>query len=352
MPQKLENNSPIKGENLSVSLPSFRKKPTSLGKISLHLHCLLQMSSTAETILFASEQLAIYGYFAILIAGVIGNVCNILVFTCFKLFRRNQCAFYLIVESMSNCALLLIALPFRITEVAFNYDTTRGAVVWCKLKSMISYTLAIISFSAICFAAIDQFLSTNNQAWLKQMSTLKLAHRLVYGAILIWIIYGSLFLIFFEIQPNSSCAISNVAFARYFSFFHYIILNGIIPVSVSSTFSLLAYLNVRRIVRLRMPVIRRKLDKQLTAMVLADVVFLVATILPSDILRIYTLNVTPNPNDSVQIAVVQLISAIGYALYYMNTSVCHLLLLTSFIVFVLGCILYILSGITEISPSS
>jgi hypothetical protein len=125
------------------------------------------MSTVAATISFAAKEFAVYSYFLILIIGFIGNVCNIFVLTCFKLFRRNQCAFYLIALLISNCFLLIFALPFRITEVGFAYDTTRVSLAWCKLRPMISHTLTLVSFSATCFAAVDQYLSTNYQPWLK-----------------------------------------------------------------------------------------------------------------------------------------------------------------------------------------
>jgi hypothetical protein len=74
-----------------------------------------------------------------------------------------------------------------------------------------------------------------------------------------------------------------------------------------------------------MPVTRRKLDKQLTAMVLINVVILFITILPSIIFRIYILNITVDPNDSIRIAINQLISNVAYALFYINPSVSNLL---------------------------
>ncbi|CAF0914706.1 unnamed protein product [Rotaria sp. Silwood1] len=280
----------------------------------------MSSSSVVSTILFASKEFAIYGYFFISITGCIGNICNIVVLTGSKSFRQSQCAFYLITESISDCCLLLVVLPFRISELAFDIDTTRLSVFWCKFRPMISHTLALMSFSSICFAAIDQYLSTNYHAWLRQLSTLKLAHRLVYGALIIWILYDSIFLIFFGIRPTFGCMIDNVGFSLYYSFFHFIILNGVLPSSIASLFSLLAYLNVRRLVQLRMLVIRRQRDKQLTAMVLAKVVVLVVTILPSTIFRIYILNKTVNPNDSIRIAIDQLISNIAYSLFYINSS--------------------------------
>jgi hypothetical protein len=280
------------------------------------------MSSVATTILFISQQFAIYSYSLILIIGLIGNLSNILVFASVKAFRRNQCAFYLITVSISDCGTLLITLPVRLTELAFNYDTSRASLMWCKFRPLITNILGFISFSSICFAAIDQYLSTNHHPRIKQLSTLKLAHRLIYSAIVFWIIYDCIFPIFYDLQPTTGCAIYNIYFANYYSFFHLIILGGIIPIFTSSMFSLLAYSNVRRIIQLRMAVVRRKLDRQLTAMVLAKVAFYTVTVLPSIIIRIYILNVTVSSGDSIKIAVQQLILSIAYALFYVNSSVC------------------------------
>ncbi len=60
-----------------------------------------------------------------MIGGLIGNFCNILVFRCFKLFQRNQCAFYLMVESIASLGVLLVIVPFRIAEFVFAYDLTQ-----------------------------------------------------------------------------------------------------------------------------------------------------------------------------------------------------------------------------------
>lgn len=279
------------------------------------------MSSTTTTILLVSQQLAIYLYSSIFILGLFGNIILVFIFTAVKIFRNNQTIFYLITMTINDCSLLIFALPFRWIDLAFGHDLTRLSLIWCKLRPMISHTLALISFSAICFATIDQYLSTNHQPWLKRLSTLKLAHRLIYTSIIIWIIYDCIFLIFFDSKPTTGCGIYNLEFSRYYSFVHYITLNGIIPIVVSSMFSLLAYWNVRRIVQLRMQIVRRRLDRQLTAMVLSKVAFLVLTILPSIIFRIYLLNITVNSNDYLRLAIHQLISNIAFALFYVNTAV-------------------------------
>jgi hypothetical protein len=278
---------------------------------------------SAQEILLASQHFTISVSFFILFAGIFGHIIDILIFTSSKPFRKNQSAFYLTTESIVNCIHLLISFTSRIAMNGFANDLTQTSIAWCKLRNFFVSSFTFLSLTIVCFAAIDQYLSTNHQVWLKQLSTLKLAHRLIYSSIIVWIAYGSVFLIFFDLRPTAGCAIYNIDFSRYYSFFHFIALSGLIPIFVSSTFSLLAYFNVRRIIQRRTPVVRRKLDKQLTAMVLAKVVFLVVTILPSVIFRIYILNVTVDPNDSVRIAIHELISNIAYALFYIDSAVCN-----------------------------
>ena len=278
-------------------------------------------ASVADTISLVTKQYTIYGYGTVLLLGLFGNISNVIIFSTLKVFQRNQCAFYIIVESICNFALLILALPFRVAEYAFAYDATRLSLVWCKLRPLISHTLALMAFSAICCAAVDQYLSTNHHSWLRKLSNFKSARRVIYSLLVIWTLYDAMFLIFFEIQSKSGCTVYNTVFARYYSFGHYIVLNGLLPILISGMFSAFAYLNVRRIVRLRLALTRRKLDKQLTAMILAKVTFLVVTIFPSVVFRIYILNSNDNPQDLVRVAIDQLVSSFAYSLFYINSAV-------------------------------
>lgn len=287
--------------------------------------------TTAQEIILTAQKYTLSVYFVVLIGGLIGNICNIIVFSGLKIFRHNQCAFYLITASIADIFLLIIVLPFRVTDYVFGYDPTRLSLAWCKIRQTIVPAFSLMSFSAICFAAIDQYLSTHYIPWLRRLSSLKLAHCLVCIAIIIWTLHGIPFLIFFEIQPTSGCTIYNEGFSRYYSFVHFCVLSGILPIIFSSCSSILAYLNVRRIVRLQVPIVRRRLDRQLTTMVLSKVTFLVVTTSPFVILRIYQLNRYINPNNSVQIAIEQLLSTITSSLFYINSAVSSDILINMFI---------------------
>ncbi|CAF4045710.1 unnamed protein product [Adineta steineri] len=97
---------------------------------------------------------------------------------------------------------------------------------------------------------------------------------------------------------------------EYSTFFFYPVLGGFLPIVIASLFSILAYHNVRRIVRRQLPIVRRKLDKQITAMVLMRVIAFVCLVLPYNAYRIYTINFPISRSVPIAYAVGRLIQAI------------------------------------------
>ena len=281
------------------------------------------MPLSAQNILFISQLYTLVVYILLIVFGLVGNLFNVLTFRCFKLFRSHPCAFYLIVESIANATLMIIVLPFRITDFVFAYDPTRLSSAWCKLRHALVATSSLLSFSTVCFAAIDQYLSTNSYPRLRQLSTLKLAYRLSSLAGVTLVLYGIPFAVFYRIQPMSDCSIAHPAFLRFYSFVHLSVLSALLPIIVSSLFATLAYTNVRRIIRRQMPLVRQRLDRQLTSMVLTKVAFLVVNILPFDTYRIYLSNVSSSKHDPFRFAVEQLIFTITSSLFYVNSAVSH-----------------------------
>ncbi len=279
------------------------------------------MSSTENILINISKQFSIYVSFTILFAAIISNILNLAVFTQLTIFRRHQSAFYFIIGSIVDFIQSVITFTFRIFTYGFNIDPSTTSVVWCKMRPTIAQTCAIISAGAVCCAAIDQYLSTNYHGRLRQMSTIKLAHRLMFIIACLALLHSILFLLFYGIVPPIGCAPLNPPFKFYTSFVHFCLVIGLIPISIASTFAILAYFNVRRIIRQQIPVVRRRLDKQLTAMVLVRVILYVSTTLPFIGYQIYQLNVPPDPNNILRLAIDQLLAAVFYTVYFTNYSV-------------------------------
>jgi hypothetical protein len=149
------------------------------------------------------------------------------------------------------------------------------------------------------------------------MSTLKLAHRLTFVAICIWILHGIPYAIFYEIIPPNGCVMLNAGLLRYYSFFYYPVLHGLLPIFVASFSSLFAYRNVRHLVRRQTSVVRRRLDRQLTAMIFVRVIVFILMLLPYTIYRIYSLNATVSQADPYS-------SAINLLIYTLTSSLTNL----------------------------
>jgi hypothetical protein len=187
---------------------------------------------------------------------------------------------------------------------------------------MWSFGCGLHSLFTISFLAFDQFLSTNyRQSW-RQLSTLRLAHRLAFFNIGVVVFHGILFLFFGEIG-FLGCSIYSPIAKVYFEFFYYPILSGSLPVIISGAFSLLAYHNVRRIVRRQIPLVRRRLDRQMTAIALARVLCILILGVPFLVLTIFQLTRVYENENYMGLAILNLFSAIIYSLLYLNYAVSH-----------------------------
>ncbi|CAF3691230.1 unnamed protein product [Rotaria sp. Silwood1] len=277
-------------------------------------------SSTADIIVSVSQQYTICVSFIILFTGILGHMLNIFVLTHLKIFQGNPSAFYLIVESIVNLLQMMISFTSRIAINGFANDLTQTSLVWCKLRQLFVQYFTLVSLTIVCCSAIDQYLSTNYYPFIRQMSTIKLAKVLTIITMITWILHCIPVMIFFEIQSTYGCNIYNQHFLNYITYVYYLILTGTLPLIVSIFFSILAYRNVRRIVRHQMPIRRRKLDQQLTAMIIVRVIFLVVMTLPYVIQRFYTLSTLVIKDSVIRKSIEELIGAVTFSLFYLNFS--------------------------------
>ncbi|CAF4231039.1 unnamed protein product [Adineta steineri] len=243
--------------------------------------------------------------------GFIGNLLNLLVFVYLKCFRDQRCTFYLIIEIISIFINRSLSLSLDISASVYQSDLPTTSLIWCRIRTIVLGTTILTSYSMVCLAAIDQFFSTSYQLYLRQLFTFKLARCLVFLLIAIWFLHSLLFAFFYSIHPSAGCIIWNAIWIRYTTFFFYPFLLGFLPIIFASSFSFLAYRNVRRIVRRQIPIERRRFDRQITAMVLIRVVFFVCLILPHCCYRIYLINTYFIQTNSLQYAIGQLIQVLA-----------------------------------------
>ena len=288
-----------------------------------HSSRLVRMSSPDPVALQLNQITDVYQYATcifLLTVGLVSNIALILMFTMMKAFRGNQCAFYLTVVCFADLGLLLIYCPPTIASYIKQFIIGRVYLAWCKISLASSYGFGLCSFYTICFIAFDQYLATNHRVHWRQLSSINLAYRLTFFIITLALCHCVLFVVFGDVG-NVGCSVYHPILKLYFTFFFYPILGGSLPVLISISFSFLAFNNVRRIVRRQVTVVRRRLDRQMTALALTRVLCVIILGLPFLGSSLYELNFTSV--DPTRVAVMRLVSAITYSILFVNYSVSY-----------------------------
>jgi hypothetical protein len=278
-----------------------------------------------STLYYISQQINIYGGSIILFGGIVGNLLNIIVFLSLRTFRENSCAFYLIVMSFVNIGNLMTGLLSRILISGFDIDWTLISSFYCKFRWYGLQFCLLTSFTCICLATIDQCMATCAHVRWRQWSNIKIAHRLTTLFIIIWLLHGILYIIYFDLIRSSitgkiSCTSGNIIFLQYHIYGYLIFLAGVLPLIVTSFFGLLAYNNIQQLARRTIPLVQRELDKQLIMMVLVQVIDNFIFTLPYTILTIIT-SFPLNLNNPVIIATLDFVTVMTILLYYLSFAV-------------------------------
>jgi len=282
-------------------------------------------TSTVLTLAHISQEITIAVGSTIFVAGVIGNFLNIIVFLSLRTFRENSCAFYLIVMSFVNIGNLMTGLLSRIIISGFAIDWTLISSFYCKFRWYCLQFCVLTSFTCTCLAIIDQYMATNARLRWRQWSNIKIARRLTIIVIITWLLHGILYIIYFNLIRSQAtaeitCNSENFVFGQYHLYGYLVTLAGVLPLIITSIFGVLAYDNVQNLAHRTMPLVRRHLDKQLTTMVLTQLLLNFVFTLPYTILTSLTsiLSHIPNPNI---LAIYNFTYVMAILLYYLSFSV-------------------------------
>ena len=274
---------------------------------------------------FASQQVAIYFNLFNLIAGIPGGIFILIVFLSLKTFRDNTCAFYLIVMSIFNIGQLVIGSLSRFVISGFGIDWTITSVFYCKFRIYLIQICSLISLTCLCLATIDQYFATSSRVRWQKWSNIKLVRYLSGITIVFWTILASVYPVYYNIitpwnTKRITCMSTNRVFDSYHSYFHRIVMLGFLPNFVTGLFAMLIRRNIHNLAYRTVPLIRRQLDRQLSNMLLVQVVFNIFALLLFNIISI----IVPyflTTGDSVVVAKLQFVQVLSYCIYYMYAAV-------------------------------
>ncbi len=253
------------------------------------------MSSTASTttLVLVARQIHIYFGFFIIITGTFGQICNIIVFTTLKTFRETTCGFYLTIVSIANLGQILSVIMQIMNSLNTNL---LDSGIYCKLSYFSGQYFGVVSLTIMCLTTIDQFLSMTKYQHLNNM---KSARCHIIFTCIFWLISGIFTLIYYDSYQNT-CMIINAIFSKYYTYGFLLLFRRCLPMTIMGIFSLLAFFKIRSIASRQINNVRLKRDRQLTAMTLLHVLFIIITTVPFIIVYAYILNA--NFRDSQELA--------------------------------------------------
>ncbi|CAF1451936.1 unnamed protein product [Adineta ricciae] len=278
------------------------------------------------TLLFDGQLFTLYAGIILLVACVVGNGINILVFSRVRIYRTNPCTFYFLMGSIDNMFYVCFNLPIRILSDTYRIDTYRGSDVWCKIRHLLLVVPSLISVTFSCLAIIDQFLVTSKSAYLRSRSQIKWAHRISIIVIVFWSLHDIYGLVLYHILPTTkTCGSDNAGLAIYSPIYLLGIICGI-PVGIMTLFGLLTYRNIRQTTR---PA-ELRFDRQLIRMTSIHILLVAVSLVPYGGVKAYSLITAGMVKDSdrqMKESFATTVVTVGTYLYYVGS--CYAFLLTS-----------------------
>jgi len=288
----------------------------------------LKAMSTSEILLVNSivQQVVIYLGLFLFITGLIGGILNLIVFLSLRTFRESSCEFYLTIMSIVNTFHLFTGLFTFIMINGFNINWLNMSLFYCKFRQFYVQLCILMSLTCICLAVIDQFLATCAHPRWHQWNNIKFARYILTGSVIIWMLHGIPFLIYYNQIPSSitgtsTCLITNNVFQKYYTIVYGCVLVTSLHLIIMILFGILGYRNVRQLAYRTVPLVRRELDKQLTKMVLIQAFFEVLFVTPMFIVNALTSSPSIS-NDPTTQTLLRLIINLTTIWYYFRFVVC------------------------------
>lgn len=261
-------------------------------------------------------QFYIYVGTTFLIAGISGNLLNMVVF--YKNSFRSPSGFILFCGSCASLTLILVGLLTRVIAGGFLLDWSATNMSWCRARFYLGHVTIFVSISYMCYAAIDQLFATSQKHRLRRLSNLASARRATAGILIFWLLHHLPIPILAQHVPTASggfvCnSLFNPYLKRYISYFTFPVLSAIAPIIFLVIVGGLTYRNVSV---LQGTSIRQQAQRHLTSMVLLQTICIVIGAIPYGTYYVYSATTSSTAKGPDRVAIENLILQIVTTFYY------------------------------------
>ena len=253
----------------------------------------------------------------LLISGTIGNILNCIIFT-HRSLRHNSCSFYFFATSVANLLTLVFGCLTRLLISLGFYPHIPSLSAYCKIRSF--FTMLGLSASSwfIVAACADRYASSSMNARIRAFSQVRVAQRAtLFMTIAIGLVWSQMFVCFqgdtTGVNCNPSTSLCN-ALNDYILLLFY----SVLPPMCMFFFGLLTIRNVHR---RRLHRTTNKKERQLTMMLIAQVVCVTILSLPISIQKIYAEFVIHHVKTKERMEAERVLATLAVLIAFINTSV-------------------------------
>lgn len=200
-------------------------------------------------------------YLIIFSIGIIGNICNLIVFLR-KKFRSNSCSIYFISYSINNFFNLTIGLCLWSLTLGFNFNLEYTSITYCKIRRYCTHVNFLLSSCLLTMASINRYARvcqadlTKNRDRYVSFCKHRTTYIIIISTIIFCLIANIHIPLFFRIDQDGCYAqtgVYRIIFDVFFLMF-YAILPPVIMIGVN----IATVAHIRRIKRLIHPSISRR----------------------------------------------------------------------------------------------
>ena len=262
----------------------------------------------------------------LLVSGTIGNLLNCVIFT-HRSLRHNSCSFYFFATSIANLLTLIFGCLTRLL-ISLGYTPCSSSLsIYCKIRSFFTMLGLTCSSWFIVAACADRYASSSFHVHMRSFSQVRVAQRVTLViSLLVSLLWSQMFLCFQGNTTGVNCNPST-SFCHTFNDVVLLLFYSLLPPFCMFLFGLLTIRNLhqRRIHRLV-----NKKERQLTMMLVTQVVCVTILSLPISIQKIYAEFTLHRVKTKERMEVEQFFATVVVLIAFINTSVSfYLFTLTS-----------------------
>ncbi|CAF3334783.1 unnamed protein product [Rotaria sp. Silwood2] len=272
---------------------------------------------TAVTLLQISQNLYGWASLVIFFIGTFGNVLDMILFVRLDSLNTLASSLFLFASFIGSQCVMLTGTLLRIIFGLTGYDPLFASIFLCKARWMIGPASGAFSLTCVSLAAVDRYLLARSQY--RSKMTLNQARCAIVFAAIVWLGLFSIYAIYFIAPTSGSCRLVDPIMIQsmpFISFFVY----SVIPITV---LSILCFMIWHTLGQLPGTYLHggHRLHDQITRMIIAQIIVIIITSLPSAIFSVYTISTRTVYKSSLRLAQETLINTVCVLIGFLTHAI-------------------------------